>query len=247
MQRFLLAGLAAFCFLVFPGRAAADSTFQIVGFVSGPDGFIGLTPFDPSLGTLTSVDVSIQGQLSATLQTFQNPCAPAGVCPLPYLAAIDQNFFGLAGRYFTFGSNAEFQFTGLASGAGESLPLIETYTYNFTFNSFTDLVGFAVLNPSFGGPASLFLPPITVNGTVSGFQQSIIPINEVDEVVSPGATAGGVLTGLTDAGSISITYNYTPPPPPTVPEPSSLLLLVCGLPAVFFRSRLLRWPRRNLS
>jgi hypothetical protein len=43
----------------------------------------GIVPFDHTLGTLTSVSVTITGTLSATVQTFPSFTPPPVVIPIP--------------------------------------------------------------------------------------------------------------------------------------------------------------------
>jgi hypothetical protein len=59
---------AAMLLLLLPGLAAADTTFTGIGLASS-SGPSFLPPFDASLGTLTSVDVSITGQVNAEVLT----------------------------------------------------------------------------------------------------------------------------------------------------------------------------------
>ena len=84
MRLFGLILAGALVFLT-PGPAAAD-WFEIVsvglGTVGGPSF---LTPFDHTLGTLTSVDVSIIGGVSATILTQVD----LGTGPIPTPSALD--------------------------------------------------------------------------------------------------------------------------------------------------------------
>ncbi len=132
---------------MFASRAGADELFTTASF-SGPVGqATGLNYFDPSLGTLDSVNVQINGELQGVVVTAGAGCSPVCV-PAPYNVQVDQTFSGLGGQFFSFDTPAQFDFTG-AGTIGEAFPLDTAFSYSFNFTSTTDLIGFTV--PSFTG------------------------------------------------------------------------------------------------
>jgi hypothetical protein len=99
-----------------------------------------------NLGTLTSVDVSITGQVSAEVLTQGNfvGTGDGGLIPLhaPFSVSVDLNFFGVSnGSFFTWLQPATFVFSGTGSGTGETQGLTDFFTFGFQFNSSTDIVG----------------------------------------------------------------------------------------------------------
>ena len=139
---FRLASLALLALiLVRPGQAKADLITQAHSFSAiAFDRMIGVTPFDSSLGTLDEVSVSIQGQMEVGVYA---PPYILDLVPRPYefQVQVEQEFFGLADKFFTFDSPAIFPFAGVASGSGAGYLFIEPFTYNFTFNEIDHLFG----------------------------------------------------------------------------------------------------------
>jgi len=213
--------------LLLPTKACADLT-MVEGASFGPGilNIIGIKPFNPALGTLKSVDVTLQGTVSANLDLL--PCGPGGPCP--YQLVLDQNFFGLLPGFFSFGTDAQFIFSGFDASVAEN------YIYTFTFNAFTDLVG-SFPNTVATGSGTL-VPPSVIDGKLSNFEPKIVNFNEIDEILSGAVSGGAALGSFSDQGGLLIQYNYTPP----VPEPSSLLLLASGLSALILSGRIQRLP-----
>ena len=204
--------------LVKPARA------DVITTTAGFSGLLGIAPgiqhFDPSLGTLDSINVSILGTLSGDIAA-SGPCDPTNGCvAIPYDVFVDQSFFGVAGQFFSFSSPARFQSTGQGV-IGQVFPIATVFSYSFTFDNITDLFG-GLTFPTFSGPIT---PPIFISGQRNDFLTPINPINGIDFLTTLVSDAGALsVTGLKSDGSISITYNFTPAPAP-VPEPASLVLL----------------------
>src|SRR6267378_461550 len=89
MRRSLSIALLGAVGLLLPTKACADLT-MVEGASFGPGilNIIGIKPFNPALGTLKSVDVTLQGTVSANLDLL--PCGPGGPCP--YQLVLDQNY-----------------------------------------------------------------------------------------------------------------------------------------------------------
>lgn len=194
--------------------------------------FIGVGPFDPTLGTLDSVHVHIQGTISASGFAPAH-LVPAGqtVVPTPYSyqVTVTHDFFGL-GKFFEFESPATFTLPGVATGMGESFALTTSFSYDFSFTDVTDLLGFVF--PSFSSSYGTVIPPTSISGTRADFLETSFPLNEVDLVQTAsalGAPVMPILANAQTAGALIVVYDYTPAVLNAVPAPGSLGLLSAGL------------------
>lgn len=221
------------CFVAALQTAQADTLITTTTF-SGPFApATGLQYFDPSLGTLNSVNVSITGTVTGQIAA-SGPCDPNGCTPLPYLVTVDQTFQGIAGQFFSSAAPAEFQYTG-SGFIGEVFPIFTSFGYSFDFNTFTDVTGQAI-PAGISGP--LGAPVIT--GHLQDFLTPLAQLHEVDVLTTLGTNLGTLTTvGIQSNGSIVITYVYTPTPPQPAGVPESgtlaplggLALALCGLRA----------------
>jgi PEP-CTERM motif-containing protein len=236
MRRSLSIALLGAVGLLLPTKACADMV-RVTAASYGPGVFnpMSIQPFDPALGTLNSVNVTLQGQINATV--VQLPCGEQSTFLCPFELVVDQDFFGLSPAFFSFGTDAQFVFEGTDP------TLIQNYIYTFTFDAFTDTIfnGFTFPNfsSSVGGNATQIIPPADINGRRANFLPTIVGFNEVDDVLTVGVS-GADVTSYSDAGALIVQYNYTP-----VPEPSSLFLLASGLSALILRRRIERLSRAH--
>lgn len=191
-----------------------------------------ITPFNPALGTLDAVNVSISGVHTIIGNPGSNyTVTPAGIVPSPftYQISIAQDFFGAAGL-FNFNTPAEFLYFGYAPGAPSiAFAYTTAFTYDFSFDWITDdmIGGYAI--PAFTGAT---VPPVQINGYRENFVDTDFFINELliqqdYSVVNSAMTDPFQISAIT-TGLINIAYEYTPFQA-TVPEPSTMLLVGGGL------------------
>ena len=223
----------AFLFLAV-GLANADIITH-TGTWSTTPGIIGVTPFDPSVGTLDKVSVSVDGQLQMHYfspdnftVSFYNPF-DFYITALPQLTVDGESYIE---KYIVHGSSP----TGFGGQAYVTLD----FAYDFVFNHTTDLIGRAPVSSSssisYAGTSGSYImsyEDIRLNTEIVGklsdyysianasFNSSFIPVT---------VGLSGYETTFTTAspGSITISYDYTPSPAP-VPEPTTMFLLGLGL------------------
>ncbi len=199
------------------------SSFNVTSNPTGVD-FLGVDPFDPSLGTLDRVAVAISGVMAVQALAPPNFSPPPSPIPIPYplLVRVEQTFFGLGEKFFTFETPGQFLFTGVALGVGEFISFQRPFSYNFTFNNLTDIIGFVL-----PGTEGVNIPPI-ISGQRSDFGADLSRLNEIDLIQQVfGFSFGGpTLQGLqaTANGALIIQYDYTP-----VPLPGTVWLWGSGL------------------
>jgi hypothetical protein len=220
MRGVKIAFLAA-CLSVLPCSVSADTFTEFVsGNLADAPGPIGLAPFNHTLGTLTSVEVTINGELIATVQTLPN-FSEFGPVPTPFNVLLDQNFSGLpSNSFFTFVDPALIAFTGTGSGFGEAQTLVSPFTYAFQFNSTTDLTGFTPV-PGVG----------LASGNLAGFTDTFSSVMSESLLTTPFDVVGASAVSTSDVGVILVEYDYTPASAP-LPEPGTPLLLGAGLAGI---------------
>jgi len=230
MRRMPIA-FAVLSLLLLPGFASADTTL-VSAALPATSGVISLQPFNANHGTLDSVEVTITGTITALVATQLNiePVSGATI-PVPFSVSADQSFQGLPpGSFFTwFAQDSTFTFNGVGSGAGEVVPMTNTFLYTFHFDGNTDLSGLTAISST--GPT---IGPGIAEGTLAGFTSTYSPVMLEQMTMMPGAipSIGGQLLNTTVAGSILVEYDYTPdqtPPPTPASEPGTLMLLGSGL------------------
>ena len=193
--------------------AATDTNFGPGTAINDPMIF---NQFNPTLGTLNSVSVSVLYDFShSATVTFYTP-----------------------GMFTTAATNNNLSVT-LSNGQQIASATAPDYSQNTTFNAATMTLNNPVNLPSVTnsgavGPVSLTsaadLALFTGNGTVS------IPVlaSSVANFTTNNGNGAGLVTTQADA-KVTVSYNYTPN---AVPEPSSVVLLGlggCGL--LWYRRR----------
>jgi hypothetical protein len=219
-------------------NAGAAVITQTSTFLSAPVSAVFLNSFDPSLGTLDRVELSLAGAVVIQVDT---PPLSTGFPPQPIPYSFDlmleQGFEGQGSFDVAFAFDALYLgINGLATGAGGVvvLPPIP-FLFDVTFDATTDIPGIAT--PSFVGPDAVppvfgrredFLSPIPGFSTPLAGEHSLNP-------VFLGSTGPAVTPRIVPGLSMTATLRYFYTAAVNVPEPSGLFLL--GLGMAFFRAR----------
>ncbi len=201
-------------------QAQADTIINTATFSATPVQILPVTPFDPTLGRLDKVTVFIQGLVSFTGIALPNPA------PYSYQFKVFQNFTGLGGRYFAFETPAEFFFNGEATGAGDFVSLISQFSYSFTFDEASDLMGDFVIPKTSG----VSVPPIAIRGTRNRFMKNLFsPIDAIQLIHGEIPLSAPIVapTSFGSMGSMMIEYDFTPASP-GAPGPPKAQVTVSG-------------------
>lgn len=215
--------------LAFISLLAPPAKADVITFIDGfsadsPAGLAEIHAFDPDLGTLDAVHVSILGSGFMTVMTGPVFSGPSPV-PFSVMVGLDVDFDGFISQFFDFSDFATATATGVATGAGGPLVIpISLFSLSFTFDEFSDtFLGFDV--PS----ASGIVPPPMVIGTRPAFVLSpttleSVLLTQAGRIIATGGPASVLSSTL--FGSIQVTYDFTPAP--ALPEPGLLSLLAIG-------------------
>jgi hypothetical protein len=181
--------------------------------------YIGITPFNPSLGTLNEVRVSITGQ---THVDFYAEGISVLLTPYPTPIIINNSFIGVGGKYFAFDSPAGY---GWVATAGGDWNLDNDFAYHFVFNDVTDLTGSTL--PTITNTVTTYGNP-SISGHLADF--AAFPIDSITFVeISQFFVVTQMSSAVSTNGGMTVEYDYTPDSTPSVPEPSTMLLLGGGL------------------
>jgi hypothetical protein len=234
MRRFALLALTTF----FASNAAATVITQSTTFTQAPTSPILLNSFDPNLGTLNRVELSLSGQIVVTVETPPN-LSPMGV-PLPYQfqVRLEQSLQGQGDFDVGFLLDAlYFEPPQVATGAGGVVQIVQPFLFQVVFDATTDLPG--ISHPSFTGPD--VVPPVFGRredfvSAIPGISTPLLALHELNPVLV--FSTGPSLTPLIlPNGTLNAALLYDFTPVVRAPEPGTLLLLGLALVLVARRKR----------
>jgi hypothetical protein len=196
---------------------ANSFTFNAAGTAS-----TGFQEFDPSLGTLNSVTVDIDGTFSAL--TFVAP--GQAFTPIVELDALN------AGpRGFSFSNEIQFIFLpvfdpGPPASPGHTETIATGFSIDFTFNATTDIAGLVAANTT----ATNATPATT---TAVAQRDDFVEQNPpgpigINEVLTLSPVNFAAISGFSGGGSMILTYDYTPFVV-ALPIPATATLFLLGL------------------
>lgn len=185
--------------------------------------------FNPALGTLNRVDLSIIGGLTVTSATpvcVPDPFIPCA--PLPYRFQLQLDIAGLGGGYFAM-DDATMIFTGVVPPVTPAVSDTRAFSLGLRFDAATDLIGFDVPSPFTG-----FDIPALAFAQRSDFLDTPFPLDQLVFSWTPTDLLNATPFQLTGAAVITVQYDYTPATPPVpVNEPPTALMWLAVL---------LAWP-----
>lgn len=213
--------------------------------------FPSLDLFDPTLGELNSVDVTIQGFLTLSLDIVPYVVGIGPPISQTVTATLTQELAGLMGGDFDFTTVPQVLVQQTAA-FGSYLSQV-TSNYHFRFDATSDMLGFAVVEGGTDVTGSLdaFIigEPFLASGTRADFIDSFglgsTLYRSMWSSTYSSPLAYNPLT-FTYTGSMQVTYDYTPagepgpgpgPGPVPVPEPPTWLLLTASGFALLLRKR----------
>jgi hypothetical protein len=212
----LTLSVAALAFVVATPAAYADTeTFN--GTIAGTStNFTGSTgsvaQFDPSLGTLNSVSISLNGSgTTIVTATALNPSSPTGFTLLETTLSL----------LLTDPTDVDVNtLQSMAGGPAVSNLNPLTVIFGTPYSSGTDPLGGTAGSQLLTSNLSSFVGLGNVTFDLAGAASTTTSFSGGDFTAGQSTIAGA---------GISVTYNFTSGPPPTVPEPGTLTLFGTGL------------------
>jgi hypothetical protein len=208
--------------------------------------------FPSNLGSLTRVDLTIQGVVAASgILPESQLCAPACVPQsYPYSLSIEHDY------ELGFLSNPQILYSGVRGGPQEGFASTTQYSHSMSFTETTDLIGFANVTSSAipGAPIGTAFPVVTPAVAATALRSDFItaipdtPLPVVFlfprfEFSATGVGLQGAVQGfISSTGVVTLTYHFDEAV--SVPAPGSGLLLAGALLWLGFARRR---PGRSLS
>jgi len=189
------------------------------------------TPFDPTLGTLTGIDITFSGSASYSITTGTNFVGVPVPVPLPYviISTFMLDITGVNG-FYDFTSPVTQIVNRVASGAGSYTAFDINYSFGFSYDEMLD----QFTGPVDISPGSETTPPAGISGGLSDFIDSPILPGDLIVTYILGFTEPGKLTALptyidvSNVLQVETKYTYTPVTEPVVPLPGAFWLFVSG-------------------
>jgi hypothetical protein len=237
--------------VAFLGAGAAPALAQVEiqsVALSGNPSVVNFTPFNPKLGTLRDVQISIDGLYSLEFTGNAGAAATAAALgvptPVPIVFAIQTQFLAVApvpfGGFTTDITNPD-STTGLTweDGTGDSTFAFVPVDYGFDFSKGTDALGFTVdsqgnfqdatLSDFVASPSG---PPIELATSAAQlYGAEFDPLAGSYVVVAPDTV--DLIEQLSLEGAMTIQYDYMPATAPGSAVPDEAGVLVPRLAILF--------------
>ena len=227
MRRFSLFAVTT----LIASNAAATVITQTATFPQAPTSPIFFNSFDPNLGTLNHVELTLSGQIVITVETPPNLSPTGAPLPYPFQVRLEQSLEGQGDFDVGFLFDALYIApVQVASGAGGPVQIIRPFLFSVDFDATTDLTGLST--PLFIGPDVVPLVFGRREDFVSAIPGVSTPLLAIHELVPVVLFSGGppvtplVLPNGTNFNA-ALRYDYTPVV--RASEPATLLLLSLGL------------------
>lgn len=226
----LLIGIVVWFTLAGPARAALifqGDSFSLNGGYSAVTGF---QEFDPTLGTLDSVNVDITG----ILQFFVELSPGQSLAPI-----VDFDAAGTGGRGFDFAGTGARLILPTQTNTSTTGPMVANYSTSFSLafnvNAHSELIGYVA--PTLSASPAAFLPPSNIYAQRDSFIEGLTPVG-ISEALIFSPVGFPTFSGFVGTGQVLLNYDYTPAA--DVDEPSALTIgaLAIGLLMLLGRRRM---------